>query len=86
MASDLRGPSVQWKPEVKQTDDVWQLVLTGQIGDTYYIHPMSDPYRGFTRQFLFHAASSSYTERSEESSQRDVWYLGRNHYLYGEKP
>ena len=48
IAGGLQGPSVQWKPEVKQADGVWQLVLTGQIGDNYYIHPMADPYTGVT--------------------------------------
>ena len=48
IAGGLQGPSVQWKPEVRQTDGVWQVVLTGQIGDNYYIHPMADPYTGVT--------------------------------------
>ena len=48
IAGGLQGPSVQWKPEVKQADGVWQVVLTGQIGDNYYIHPMADPYTGVT--------------------------------------
>ena len=46
IAGGLPGPSVQWKPEVKQTGEGWQLVLTGTIADDYYIHPMADPYAG----------------------------------------
>ncbi len=46
IAGSIQGPSVNWKTEVKKAGDVWQLVLTGTIGEDYYIHPMNDPYSG----------------------------------------
>ena len=41
------NPSVVWKAAVNHTEgDRYQLVVTGQIGKDYYVHPMSDPYVG----------------------------------------
>ena len=41
------NPSVVWKVAVNHTEgDRYQLVVTGQIGKDYYVHPMSDPYVG----------------------------------------
>ena len=41
------NPSVVWKAAVHHTEgDRYQLVVTGQIGKDYYVHPMSDPYVG----------------------------------------
>ncbi len=41
------NPSVVWKAAVHHTEgDRYQLVVTGQIGKDYYVHPMSDPHVG----------------------------------------
>ena len=41
------NPSVVWKAAVNHTEgDRYQLVVTGQIGKDYYVHPMSDPHVG----------------------------------------
>ena len=41
------NPSVVWKAAVHHTEGVrYQLVVTGQIGKDYYVHPMSDPHVG----------------------------------------
>ena len=41
------NPSVLWKAAVHHTEgDRYQLVVTGQIGKDYYVHPMSDPHVG----------------------------------------
>ena len=41
------NPSVVWKATVNHTEgDRYQLVVTGQIGKNYYVHPMSDPHVG----------------------------------------
>jgi hypothetical protein len=41
------NPSVVWKAVVHHTEgDRYQLVVTGQIGKDYYVHPMSDPHVG----------------------------------------
>ena len=40
-------PSVVWKAAVQHTEeDRYHLVVTGQIGKDYYVHPMSDPHVG----------------------------------------
>ncbi len=41
------SPSVAWKAVVNHTEgNNYQLVVTGQIAQDYYVHPMSDPYVG----------------------------------------
>ena len=41
------NPSVVWKAAVNHKEgDRYQLVVTGQIGKDYYVHPMSDPHVG----------------------------------------
>ena len=38
------SPSVLWKAVVRHVDgDRYQLVVSGEIADKYYVHPMSDP-------------------------------------------
>ncbi len=37
---------VSWQPEVKKTSDGYELTVTGQIADGYYIHPMTEAYVG----------------------------------------
>ena len=41
------GPSVEWVSEVRPVgDDVYELVLSGRVGDEYYTHPMDDEWSG----------------------------------------
>ena len=38
--------AVSWQPEVKKTSEGYELTVTGQIADGYYIHPMAEPFVG----------------------------------------
>ena len=40
----LQGPSVSWKSAVEPVGDGWQLVVTGEVADGYYVHPMDAEY------------------------------------------
>ena len=41
------SPSVIWKAAVNHTEGkTYQLVVTGEVAQDYYVHPMSDPYVG----------------------------------------
>ena len=41
------SPSVLWKAAVNHTEgNTYQLVVTGEVAQDYYVHPMSDPYVG----------------------------------------
>ena len=41
------SPSALWKAAVNHTEgNTYQLVVTGEITQDYYVHPMSDPYVG----------------------------------------
>ena len=41
------SPSVLWKAAVNHTEgNTYQLVVTGDVAQNYYVHPMSDPYVG----------------------------------------
>jgi len=41
------SPSVIWKASVNHTEGkTYQLVVTGEVAQDYYVHPMSDPYVG----------------------------------------
>ena len=41
------NPTVLWKAAVNHTqDNNYQLVVTGQVADGYYVHPMADEYVG----------------------------------------
>ena len=41
------SPSVLWKAAVNHTEgNTYQLVVTGEVAQDYYVHPMTDPYVG----------------------------------------
>ena len=41
------SPSVLWKAAVNHIEgNNYQLVVTGEVAQDYYVHPMSDPYVG----------------------------------------
>jgi thiol:disulfide interchange protein DsbD len=41
------SPSVLWKAAVNHTEgNTYQLVVTGEVAQDYYVHPMADPYVG----------------------------------------
>jgi thiol:disulfide interchange protein DsbD len=41
------SPSVIWKAAVNHTEgNTYQLVVTGEVAQDYYVHPMTDPYVG----------------------------------------
>ena len=41
------SPSVLWKTAVNHTEgNTYQLVVTGEVAQDYYVHPMTDPYVG----------------------------------------
>lgn len=40
------GPTMTWTPQLQQTSDGYELVLTGEVQDGYYTHPMRIPHAG----------------------------------------
>ena len=43
------NPTVMWKAAVNHIqDNSYQLVVTGQVADGWYVHPMTDKYVGTT--------------------------------------
>ncbi len=71
VAGALQGPSVDWKSEVKKTGDHWQLVLTGQVEDGYYTHPMDAKYVGTTIELEASEAVSALGAPVEEFEPSD---------------
>ena len=71
VAGALQGPSVDWKSEVKKTGDHWQLVLTGQVEDGYYTHPMDAKYVGTTIELEASEAVSALGDPVEEFEPSD---------------
>ena len=42
----LPGPTMTWTPELRPTADGYELVLTGEVQEGYYTHPMRIPHAG----------------------------------------
>ena len=66
------NPTVVWKAAVNHIqDNSYQLVVTGQIADGYYIHPMADEYVGTTLTINPGEGIGAMGEVSEEFTPSD---------------
>ena len=71
------APTVVWKAAVNHIqDNSYQLVVTGQVADGYYVHPMSDPYVGTVLEINGSESVRASGEPSEEFTPSD--YKGEN--------
>ena len=71
------APTVVWKAAVNHVqDNNYQLVVTGQVADGYYVHPMSDPYVGTGLEINGSESVRTSGEPSEEFTPSD--YKGEN--------
>ena len=66
------NPTVVWKAAVNHIqDNSYQLVVTGQVADGYYIHPMADEYVGTTLTINPGEGIGAMGEVSEEFTPSD---------------
>ena len=71
------APTVVWKAAVNHIqDNSYQLVVTGQVAEGYYVHPMSDPYVGTVLEINGSESVRASGEPSEEFTPSD--YKGEN--------
>ena len=71
------APTVVWKAAVNHIqDNSYQLVVTGQVADGWYVHPMSDPYVGTVLEINGSESVRASGEPSEEFTPSD--YKGEN--------